>query len=403
MPKMRLTADKIKRYALPNSGSVELVDNEAPGLICRITSGGARTMAVKGRIKGGATFRMSLGEFSLRPMDGSDGWRTKARQIMAKARDGIDPRIIDLEDITFSEARERYLKNPPIVSRGPRAGRPWSQAYRSNITRYLSQGTLKLNKLKLRQIKAVHLADTVNAMNTTSLKRAVYEALSAFFSWCTNQHLIDASPLNALKAPPTSSSRDRELNRNELAAVMRATEEMAYPFGHLYRLVLLTGKRKGEVAKMRWEDIDLEAAQWTIQSSQTKSGNALVEPLSRQTIELLRSCPKFGPYVFSTNGSTPVSGFSKAERRLYEITGNQGDNRWRVHDFRRSLVSTAAREFRTPLAVADRHLNHSGGSRGVARVYQKYDLLRERAELAQQWSDWLHLEVPTKNVVSLHA
>ncbi|MBT3808396.1 MAG: acyl-CoA dehydrogenase [Rhodospirillaceae bacterium] len=93
MPRTKLTADKIKRQALPASGAVELVDTEVPGLICRITRGGAKTMAVKGRIKGGPTFRISLGAYTLRPLGGNDGWRARARVIMAQARDGHDPRI----------------------------------------------------------------------------------------------------------------------------------------------------------------------------------------------------------------------------------------------------------------------------------------------------------------------
>ncbi|MBT3930570.1 MAG: hypothetical protein HOF34_07625, partial [Rhodospirillaceae bacterium] len=85
MPRTKLTADKIKRQALPASGAVELVDTEVPGLICRITRGGAKTMAVKGRIKGGPTFRISLGAYTLRPLGGNDGWRARARVIMAQA------------------------------------------------------------------------------------------------------------------------------------------------------------------------------------------------------------------------------------------------------------------------------------------------------------------------------
>jgi alkylation response protein AidB-like acyl-CoA dehydrogenase len=93
MPKTKLTAYKIKRLTLPSRGAVELVDTDTPGLICRITSGGARTMAVKGRIKGGPTFRISLGAYTLRPLAGNDGWRARARAIMAQARAGHDPRL----------------------------------------------------------------------------------------------------------------------------------------------------------------------------------------------------------------------------------------------------------------------------------------------------------------------
>jgi hypothetical protein len=48
-----------------------MVDIDAPGLICRITCGGARTMAVEGRIRGGGggTFRISLEENTPHPID----------------------------------------------------------------------------------------------------------------------------------------------------------------------------------------------------------------------------------------------------------------------------------------------------------------------------------------------
>lgn len=400
MPRVKLTADKIRRFPPPESGSSELVDIEAPGLVCRITSGGARTMCVRGRIKGGTTFRITLGEYSLRPLDGTDGWRLKARTIMARARDGEDPRVPIFEDTTFSEARDVYLQNPPPVSRGSRKGQPWSANHKREATRYLTRHVGGLDRLKLRQVKWTHIASALDNMPSPSLKRAAYDAISAFFSWCVARSWIETSPLLGQDKPPTSPSRDRELTRDELDAALEATAEMGYPGGHLYRAILLTGKRKREVAHMRWKDIDLDAGQWMIPAAFTKTGNALVEPLSRQMVELLRSCPQFGEYVFTTNGRTPVSGFSKFERRMYKLAGNQDDDTWWVHDFRRSFVSTAAREFRTPLAVADRALNHAGGARGVAGVYQQYDFIDERTKLAQQWADWL-LKETTANVVEM--
>lgn len=399
MPKVTLTDTAIRKARLPDSGVIELNDTDAPGLICRITAGGAKTMAVKGRIKGGDTFRMSLGEFSLQSMN---EWRKQARDIMLIAKSGEDPRRKPIGDITFAQARDLYLKNPRHVSRGPRTGLQWSTVHKREVTRYLNQECKKLETMKLCQIIAADVASTVNKIGTTAKRRAVYDATSAFLSWCAEQHFIEISPVIAMKAPPTAPSRDRELTEAELKSVMAATEEMGYPSGYMYRLVLLTGKRKSEVAKMRWEDLDLDDARWSIQANQTKSGNAFIEPLSRQAVEILKSCAQSGHYVFSTNGKTPVSGFGKFEKRLYRLAGNEGDNTWRIHDFRRSFASTAARVFHSPLAVADRALNHAGGARGVARVYMKYDLLAERAELTQLWADWLYRETPAENVVKLH-
>ena len=399
MPKVNLTDTAIRKAKLPDSGVIELNDTDAPGLICRVTAGGAKTMAVKGRIKGGDTFRMSLGEFSLQSIN---EWRKQARDIMLIAKSGSDPRRKPVDDITFAQARDLYLKTPRHVSRGPRTGLPWSTAHKREVTRYLNHECNKLETMKVLQIIAADVASTVNKIGTTAKRRAVYDAISAFLSWCAEQHYTPMSPVITMKAPPTAPSRDRELTETELKAVMMATEEMGYPSGHMYRLTLLTGKRKSEVAKMRWKDLDLDDARWSIQANQTKSGNAFIEPLSRQGVEILESCPRSGPYVFSTNGKSPVSGFGKFEKRLYLLSGNHGDNTWHVHDFRRSFASTAARVFHSPLAVADRALNHAGGARGVARVYQKYDLLAERAELTQLWADWLYKESPAENVGQLH-
>jgi integrase len=399
MPKMNLSDTAIRKAKLPDSGAIELNDTDAPGLICRVTAGGAKTMAVKGRIKDGNTFRMSLGEFSLQSIN---EWRKQARDIMLIAKSGADPRRKPVDDITFAKARDLYLKTPRHVSSGPRAGQLWSTAHKREVTRYLNRECSKLEPMKLRQIMTADVASTVNKIETIAKRRALYDATSAFLSWCAEQHYITISPVITMKAPPTAPSRDRELTEPELKAVMTATGVMGYPSGHMYRLVLLTGKRKSEVAKMRWADLDLDDARWSIQANQTKSGNAFIEPLSRQGVELLKNCPQSGPYVFSTNGKTPVSGFGKFEKRLYLLSGNNGDNTWHVHDFRRSFASTAARVFHSPLAVADRALNHAGGARGVARVYQKYDLLAERAELTQLWADWLYDETPAENVVQLH-
>jgi integrase len=397
--KVRLTETRIVKQKLPETGAIELNDTDAPGLICRITAGGAKTMSIKGRIRGAGTFRMALGDYRQMSME---QWRDEAHKIMRKAKTGEDPRLQPHEDLSFADARDQYLANPPVVSRGPRKGKPWSEIYKRDTTRYLTQTCRDLERSKLRSIKPVHISDTINRVKSVSLRRGLYAAISAFLSWCVDQNFLEISPALGMKAPPSAAPRDRELSTAELRAVLLATVEMGYPDGHIYRLMLLTGKRKNEVAKMRWENVDLETGLWTILSSQTKTNAALVEPLSRQAISLLRSCPQFGPYVFTTNGQSPCSGFSKFEKKLYTLCENNGDDPWRPHDFRRSMVSTAAREFKTPFEVADRALNHAGGARGVAKVYQKYELLDERAKLAQQWADWLHGEPQLNNVVTLN-
>jgi len=91
--------------------------------------------------------------------------------------------------------------------------------------------------------------------------------------------------------------------------------------------------------------------------------------------------------VFTTTGSTPVSGFSKSKRKLDHLSGVTN---WRLHDLRRSFatVTTETLGFEPP--VVDRILNHVSGSvQGIAAVYQRGEYLKKRKEVLEGWANYL--------------
>jgi integrase len=51
----------------------------------------------------------------------------------------------------------------------------------------------------------------------------------------------------------------------------------------------LTGQRLGEVAGMRWSEIDLDARTWSLPRERCKNGHAHVVLLSDQAIEILKA------------------------------------------------------------------------------------------------------------------
>jgi integrase len=56
----------------------------------------------------------------------------------------------------------------------------------------------------------------------------------------------------------------------------------------IVRLLMLTGQRREEVGGMRWAELDLDRAVWTLPGPQTKSRQAHQVPLSRQAVALLQ-------------------------------------------------------------------------------------------------------------------
>jgi hypothetical protein len=89
-----------------------------------------------------------------------------------------------------------------------------------------------------------------------------------------------------------------------------------------------------------------------------------------------------GPLVFSLRGNKPFQDFSRAKRRLDQLSGVTA---WRLHDLRRTCVSGMARLGIAP-HVADKILNHQAGTiSGVAAVYQRHEFLSERRQAIELW------------------
>jgi integrase len=142
------------------------------------------------------------------------------------------------------------------------------------------------------------------------------------------------------------------------------------------RLLILTAQRRDEVACLERAELDLDKRMWTMPREKAKNNRTHLVHLSASAIEVLNFIPGVGVnFVLTSAGSTPVSGFSRAKRR---IEGNAAAKReemgekcdpipgWILHDLRRTVATGMAR-LNFPPHVVDKVLNHASGTiRGVA-------------------------------------
>jgi integrase len=145
-----------------------------------------------------------------------------------------------------------------------------------------------------------------------------------------------------------------------------------------------------------------------------KNNRAHAVQLSAAALNVLNSLPQIGNrFVFTASGTAPVSGFSRAKRRLDEAMlaakrDELGPDRepiphWTLHDLRRTAATGLAR-LNFPPHVVDKVLNHSGGTiRGVAAVYNRFEYLEERRAALETWGRFVEkLVAPAPaNVVTL--
>lgn len=244
--------------------------------------------------------------------------------------------------------------------------------------------------------------------NKKATKRSVFAYASVFFSWAVARGDIPRNPLTEMVKPEPTLARDRVLSDEELFEVWKASANLPAVFGSFYRLLILTGQRREEVATLRWQDLDRPTKTWLIPRERAKNGVAHVVPLSASALtelDLLASNSEKWPqsgYVLTTKGKSPISGFSKAKRTLdLNIAKERGAPlpEWRIHDLRRTLA-TGLQRLGVRFEVTEAVLNHvSGAKSGVAGIYQRHDWASEKRNALDAWAKLLQ-DIKAKNYPS---
>ena len=267
--------------------------------------------------------------------------------------------------ITFDEAKQEFLA---LDRWRPQSKRTLISAlrhfeFKGPLTRITPQQFLAaIDKIEGRSARAHALKDG-----------------RTFFNWCVPRYLT-SSPAAGIWME-RQPSRDRVLSDDELKAVWRAAADVGYPFGHLVRVLILTGQRCGEIAHL--EAAHVEADRLFFPASNTKNGRAHWVPLSDSVRALV--APRSG-LVFPNSIGEPFCAFNFNHKRLLRRSGTAG---WTLHDLRRTCATGLAR-LGTPIHVTEKILNHVSGSlSGVAGIYNRFEYWEERRAALLAWESYV--------------
>lgn len=378
MPVKALT-NKTLEALKPNAKRYEVHDLLCPGMSVRVSTQGQKVFSVKFRY-GLNQKRMKLGVY---PRITLATAREKAMDILRQVDEGIDP---------TKRRRTPNMKVEAVCGEFIRLhaqarNKSWREAERILEREFV--GTFGQRDIReIKRFDVLEIMDAAVARGSTYQANRILSNIRKLFNWCVERGIVDISPINGLKAPTKEESRDRVLEDNEIVRLLRACRNDVYPFRQFVPILLATAQRRGELAEMRWSEVDLDAKQWVIPAERSKNGKPHVVPLSPYALEALNEVPRFldCDYVFTTTRNSPVSGFSKMLRRLSE--GSQTSD-WRLHDLRRTAASGMARAGVAP-HVVEKVLNHiSGTISGVAAVYNRYGYDREKREALETWGEYL--------------
>jgi integrase len=117
--------------------------------------------------------------------------------------------------------------------------------------------------------------------------------LKTLFSWALNEDLIDKDPTVGVRKRIKESARDRALSNDEIRLFWASCDKLGWPFGPMFKLLLLTGQRRDEVGTMEWAELDeLGTRRWTIPREKAKNDRAHEVHLSELAVEIIDDLPK---------------------------------------------------------------------------------------------------------------
>jgi integrase len=224
--------------------------------------------------------------------------------------------------------------------------------------------------------------------------RKMHACLSNLFAWAVQKGKLASDPTIGVWHPGAPPARERVLTEAEVRLFWRACQQLGAPYGPLFRLLLLTGQRLGEVTGMTYSELSDDLSTWTLPGARTKNHREhqlALAPLAQRVIGGLQRIENHDGLVFTVSGKK-LTGFSKAKAELDRIMATlaRAEDRdvvaWRLHDLRRTCATGMANMGILP-HVVEAVLNHVSGSKGgVAGVYNRAAYADESKAALERWA-----------------
>jgi len=277
----RITDKFVKELALPASGNKLHYDDEIKGFAVRVTAAGARAFVLNYYVDGRER-RITIGRY---PDWTVAAARAKAKELRRDVDGGDDPlgeRIERREARTVKDLWEAY-RDKHLPTKRERSRADDASMWRDYILP-------KFKATKLYDLTAEMVDDMHREIGKTKPVRAnrvievLRKAINLAIRW---EWISGANPASGVQKFK-EERRERYAMPAEIGILL---EEMVAHSEQdsvdAIRLIILTGARKGEVLKARWQDIDLAAGIWSKPSAHTKQAKLHRVPLSGAAVDLL--------------------------------------------------------------------------------------------------------------------
>jgi integrase len=412
------TLASLRKKRAKSGKRIEIWDTRRTGFGVRVTDSGHVSFVMVARFggKGSNPTRRALGTYPAMTLKSAHRKADEWRELIDAGKDPAEVeaarRVSEAQQRanTFARVAEDFIaKKLPEERRGKEVAR--------DIRTYFVS---VWGSRPISEITDEDIVDVISAKAATapSFARNLLGYAKRVFSWASKPtrrkvYGLSLSPCAGIK--PTDidgigekKTGDRVLTDAELFALWRVAGRLRFPYGPIYRLLILTGLRLNEVAGARWSEFDLGKREWTVPPERMKGRNARARahlvPVTDEMIALLATLPRLKgiDFVFpNKSGLKPVTPYSQLKQEIDErilrtlraMARRDGNDSkavnlkpWENRDVRRTL-RTGLSALRVPDATAEAVIAHA--QQGIKRNYNLHDYRDEKLEALTLWASYI--------------
>jgi integrase len=377
---------KDKAYKLSDGG----------GLYLEITATGSKLWRMKYRVHG-IEKRLSLGVYPTVTLAEARDGRENAKKLLNQ---GIDPSAQKKEKKKESARNALNTFKSFAIEWHENMSHKWTKRHADTVLHRLEVDIFpEIGSMPISEIKPSNIIAALKKVQN----RGAYEPAHRLRQYCSQvfryaiiHEITDHNPAAEVGAvlKPVKKTHYACLDIKEIPELLKAIDQnnarLHTDTRQAIRLLMLTFVRTKELIEAKWEEFDLDNAQWVVPAERMKMRNEHVVPLSNQALEILRDLKarneKWG-WIFPGHHSPKKHMSNNTILKGLERLGFKG--RMTGHGFRALAMSTIKEKLGYRHEVIDRQLAHAPQSM-VQRAYDRAQFLDERKVMMQQWAD--HLE-----------
>lgn len=270
-----------------------------------------------------------------------------------------------------------YVEKRWLPAKEPDLGSPESvRSYKYAVARIVEHlGAIRLSQLQGLDVEGFKTSLRRSGLSGTSAN-LVFAVLKQALRQAVRLRLIAHNPCDEVDAPRKDRYEPPTLDTEAIKRVLEAAD--ATPYGALVYVAAMTGLRWGELAALRWADVDVGAGVLRVPKSKTARGvravalgPATVERLHEHRVEQMAFFKEHGapppPFVFLTEMGKRLNQGNFNVRFWQKIRTDAKLPTLRFHDLRHVQATLLARAGVHPRVMQER-LGHAS-SRTSLEVY----------------------------------